>query len=449
VRGIGGGEDSSLLSSPDFSYACRRLNTKLEERGRTLDGRPIWRLTWSTSQREKRKGKFSDYYGNIFLREVEQVREVPKYWNNPNRWVLERLCFLPPNASIHREVLSQTSDLDIFSPTMNGTYEPIYFFQDGLGNPLPVTQSALDAIMHALEFGKRVHLTDSDFREEQNREIREDARYFEGELQEAGRSPLFAFENSVFMNSKNVYKERVKPDDILLNQNRSRDICTVVSMLPYPLCEEKPGLVPGTFKIPYTAPGDITLLNVERCTHAVYLDSNRPRLIVTDPSDLVAKSIAYDHKVAMICYEAGIAEPGIDWVWGEYLPDQNGKQALAAANPTLLKEMLEKQMEWYTRLLKMADDDWATYRKHKFITDLQRTAARVLGQLDREWMLEQRIEESLSKCKFCFSQVHPEACICYSCHGILDQERYKKEFLGVGTIEKVAPAAQTVRPANT
>jgi hypothetical protein len=106
------------------------LNAKLEERGRTLDGRPIWRLTWSTSQREKRRGKFSDYYGNIFLREVEQVREVPKYWNNPNRWVLERLCFLP--LCPYREVLSQTSDLDIFSPTVNGTYEPIYFFQDGL-----------------------------------------------------------------------------------------------------------------------------------------------------------------------------------------------------------------------------------------------------------------------------------------------------------------------------
>src|SRR5262245_12453828 len=153
---------------------------------------------------------------------------------------------------------------------------------------------------------------------------------------------------------------------------RVRDICTVVSLLPYPLCEEKPGLVPSTFKIPYTAPGDFTLFNVERCTHDVYLDSNRPRLIVPDPSDLVAKSIAYYHKTAMVCYEAGIAEPGISWVLGEYLNDAPGKREFMAEHQEMMVELIALQTEWYKRLLQMADDDWATYRKHKFITGLQR-----------------------------------------------------------------------------
>jgi hypothetical protein len=39
--------------------------------------------------------------------------------------------------------------------------------------------------MHALEFGKG-QLTDSDFREEYDKEIAKDARYFESELHEAG-----------------------------------------------------------------------------------------------------------------------------------------------------------------------------------------------------------------------------------------------------------------------
>jgi hypothetical protein len=221
---------------------------------------------------------------------------------------------------------------------------------------------------------------------------------------------------------------------------RSNDICTVVSLLPYPLCEEKPGLVPGTFKIPYTEPGDFTLLTVERCTHAVYLDSNRPRLIVPDPSDLVARSIAYDHKTAMICYEAGVAEPGIDWVWGEY----TDKRVFKNEHQEKLAGLFSLQNAWFMRLLEMADDDWAKYRQHKFITNLQRTAARVLGQVEREWMLQQRVEEALSKCKFCFTQVHPQACICSSCHGILDMERYKTEFLGAGTIEKVREANTSI-----
>jgi hypothetical protein len=161
-----------------------------------------------------RRGKFSDFYGKIFLREVEEVREVPKYWNSPNRWVLERLCFLPPDAAIHREVLA-TRDLDITRPTMNGSYEPIYFFQDKAGNPLPLTEWALDAVMHNLEFGDRVRLSDSDMRKQYHAETDAEAQYFEAELEASGRSALFASENSVFMDSKKVYIERVEPDVVI------------------------------------------------------------------------------------------------------------------------------------------------------------------------------------------------------------------------------------------
>lgn len=230
------------------------------------------------------------------------------------------------------------------------------------------------------------------------------------------------------------------------SQPRSNDISTIVSLLPYPLVENKPGLVPPTFRIPYTNPGDFTLVNVERCTHTVYLDENRPRLVVPDPSDVVANSIVEDHKRAMVCYEHGIAEPGLGWVWGEYLDTPDGKKGFVAVHSALLREITEKQIEWYKRLLAMADDDWSQYRRHKFITGLQRTAASVLGITDREWLLEHRIEEALMKCKLCFSQVHPEACICPVCHGILDMERYKKEYLGAGIVEKVEP--KTVRAAN-
>lgn len=191
------------MDNPLIEY----FNEKLAGRGRSLDGRPIWRIVWSTDQREVRLGKFSDFYGNIFLREVEQVREVPKYWYSQDRWILERLTFLPPTAAIHKELRAQI-DLDIYKPTTNGTYEPIYVFQDAYRNPLPVTEWALDAIMHSLEFGKRVKLTDGAMRDEYHAEVDRDAAYFEAELNEAGRSPLFAAENSVFI-------ERSKPDAIV------------------------------------------------------------------------------------------------------------------------------------------------------------------------------------------------------------------------------------------
>lgn len=192
------------------------LNRKLASRGRTLDGRPVWRIVWSTSQREMRRGKFSDYYGQIFLREVEEVRSVPKYWATPDRWILERLTFLPPNAAIHQELISQGT-LDIQAPVYNGTYEPIYVFQDKDQNPLPIHEFVLEAIMHTLEFGERIKLTDSDFRDDYIKATDLEAAYFEEQLDDMGRSPLFAFENSVFLDSRNreSYVERVEPDAIL------------------------------------------------------------------------------------------------------------------------------------------------------------------------------------------------------------------------------------------
>ncbi len=185
------------------------FNQKLADRGRSLDGRQIWRIAWAPDQREKRIGKFSDFYGSIFLRERTECRDVPKYWYLGPRWVLERLTYLPSSSSIHRELVSQGTIVDPHSPVRNGTYEPIYVFQDAQGEALPVTEWALDAILHAAEFGERRKLSDSDMRDAYHAQMEEDSRYFEAKFHEAGRSALFAFENSVFVDSTKVYKERL------------------------------------------------------------------------------------------------------------------------------------------------------------------------------------------------------------------------------------------------
>jgi hypothetical protein len=160
-------------------------------------------------------------------------------------------------------------------------------------------------------------------------------------------------------------------------------------------------------------------------------------LIVPDPSDIVATSIVNDHKTAMIGYIGGEAEPGLAWVPGEFTNDEDGKKAFTYSFPELIPELQEMQQRWFKNLVRLADDNWAKYRQHKFITDLERTAAASLSLTSREWLLDARVEEAMSKCKFCFTQVHPMACICPSCTGILDVERYKREFLGTGNIEVV------------
>lgn len=62
--------------------------------GRTLDGRPKFRIVWSEDELEKRYGTFTEHYGNIFLREVSCLKEVRKYdYIVPAKYVLEELMY--------------------------------------------------------------------------------------------------------------------------------------------------------------------------------------------------------------------------------------------------------------------------------------------------------------------------------------------------------------------
>lgn len=236
-------------------------------------------------------------------------------------------------------------------------------------------------------------------------------------------------------------REQIAYPDLRERHRARRDVATVISILPYPIDERKPGLVPGLFNMPPAEKGDMQLLIVERCMHAVYLDETRPRLIVPDPSDMVAESIVLDHKRSIMGYVPNVAEPGIEWVAGEFQNNVDGKRQLVGQHAALVKDMINKQNKWFETLVQFADDDWSKYKQHKFITKLQRDAAMTLG-LDREWLLQKEVEASLSKCRFCFSMVHPDAIVCATCHGVLNQKVYAEQFIRAGQAPPQATTGQ-------
>jgi hypothetical protein len=240
-------------------------------------------------------------------------------------------------------------------------------------------------------------------------------------------------------------QEQVAYPDLRERHRARRDVATVISMLPYPVDERKPGLVPGIFTMKPANKNDCELLVVERCIHAVYLDETRPRLIVPAPSGLVAESIVLDHKRSIQGYVPNWAEPAIEWVPGEFTNDENGKKMLAGMHGAILKDMIIKQQRWFESLVQFADDDWAKYKQHKFITRLQRDAAMTLG-LEREWLMAKEVAAAASKCKFCFSMVHPDAIVCATCHGVLDLKTYEQQFIRAGG---APPQATTAAPKTT
>lgn len=203
--------------------------------------------------------------------------------------------------------------------------------------------------------------------------------------------------------------------------------CTVASLIPWPLQEYKPGLMPGHYHIAASDTHIPTCIYISNKTiHYVYLDDTRGSLPARDPSDEVARSIVRDYIASQLGVDEG-AHPGIFWLPGYVEP-------LEIVNnfKDLLKENQEAQSKWFLNLCRIADDDWTRYRKHNVISDFQRTAASLIGWNpdDHEWMRAQVQEPEplvpMKKCIACRQSIDADAVICNFCKCIVDPEKATK-----------------------
>ena len=123
---------SHIFKMPDKDTVNKVL---LNNYGRDLSDRPWFRVVWSNDQLEKRRGTFNTFTEcGIFVRTVTEVREVPKYPYIADRWILETL--VPP---------SQINLIDL-PEARQGSYEPIYVFEDSKGNALPLNVRVVELV---------------------------------------------------------------------------------------------------------------------------------------------------------------------------------------------------------------------------------------------------------------------------------------------------------------
>ncbi len=81
------------MEYPKLPLEIEQLNSKLlAEYGDDLTGNPIWRVSWSNDQIEKRISKYTDSGLELLFPEVQ---EKPKYPWIKDRWILERLVAVP------------------------------------------------------------------------------------------------------------------------------------------------------------------------------------------------------------------------------------------------------------------------------------------------------------------------------------------------------------------
>lgn len=120
----------------------------------TITGLPMWRVSWAPDHFEKRFGKYIDYTeSGIFIREVTEVRELPKYPHLQKHYVLEHLVGVP---EFQQKELAGAKI----------SYEPMHPFWDNNMEYLPpsfvVSKFIIDTVNAAMGYGSLKKYIDPD-----------------------------------------------------------------------------------------------------------------------------------------------------------------------------------------------------------------------------------------------------------------------------------------------
>lgn len=108
---------------PELPAEIKKINRQLESHFgiNTDDMRPMWRVSWSDDQFEKRMTDRTDT-GIILLH--PEVRELPKYQWVKERWILERLTAVP-ESQIKELAGAKTSWECVWAFASKDTTQPV------------------------------------------------------------------------------------------------------------------------------------------------------------------------------------------------------------------------------------------------------------------------------------------------------------------------------------
>lgn len=202
---------------------------------------------------------------------------------------------------------------------------------------------------------------------------------------------------------------------------------TVVSFLPFEINEKKPGIIPEDYVLAKSDGLIPTLLVVPDARCPIYRGGEQSPFIATIPGEKLAESIVNDYRASHMQYSED-SYPAIFWVVDKFTDPKvvmdKFKSEIAVAK--------KAQNNWFAKLVRDADDMWSRYYQHKMITDIQRHAAKMLGQVNKPWFTSPEPIE-LKSCPACKTMVQGDALVCFNCKTVLDADKYAKTGLKVAT----------------
>lgn len=199
-------------------------------------------------------------------------------------------------------------------------------------------------------------------------------------------------------------------------------IATLVSAVPFPIDEFKPGLTPDRYKLDPAENGALSLLYVRDSCWWLRPDSERPPIRIPVLGEDLAGSIVNDYINSQLELEPD-ARPALFWI-----PGKKSAEEIRVVHQAELKKNLENQTRWFKILIIKADNDWAKLKNHRAVTDMSRYAAKALG-IQRDWAVEPetlQIGAGGKECPACTSTINERAAICPICKCILDPAKIEQ-----------------------
>lgn len=191
----------------------------------------------------------------------------------------------------------------------------------------------------------------------------------------------------------------------------------VVSVFPFAINEDKPGVIPRYYHIPPVKQGDIEILKIGSTMMLIDL-ADRPEKLKVDVSPaIIATSLIRDFATSQLAYDSESA-PGLFAVSGQGLT----KDKIKKEYPEEIERARQRQNNWFRKLVFLADDDWSKYHQHRLVSNLQRIAAKNLG-LEREWLVDVAPPKA---CPACGSSLpNANVAVCFRCGAVINESLAK------------------------
>lgn len=196
------------------------------------------------------------------------------------------------------------------------------------------------------------------------------------------------------------------------------DKCTIVSIFPKRISEDKVTLQPSQYVIEPGRPNKPSILVVTSACWWRELDEKQPLLEIPVYSTQVAESIVRDYCIGLYGVIWPEVKPGLFYVPGEFTVEQLLEEKRYKG---LFLKAEQQQKNWYLNLVRITDALWSRSNGNPLsVSDDARLAARELDLKNKDWMQDVHAAD-LIRCVNCGSPRNPEYPTCPTCHVMVDK----------------------------